>query len=52
MCRSHGAQFDISTGLCVAGPCVGAHLRSLAVRIEHGYVMLLDDPDTLAAQLA
>ena len=52
MCRSHGAQFDISTGLCVSGPCAGAHLRVIAVRIEHGYVMLVEDADTLAAQMA
>jgi len=52
MCRSHGACFDISTGLCVAGPCVGAHLRSLPICIEHECVMLADDPDTLATQFA
>jgi nitrite reductase/ring-hydroxylating ferredoxin subunit len=52
MCRSHGARFDISTGLCVAGPCAGAHLRSIAVSIEHGYIMLTDDPDVLATQYA
>ena len=52
MCRSHGAQFDISTGLCVAGPCAGAHLRSIAIRIEHDYIMLVEDPDVLAVRLA
>jgi nitrite reductase/ring-hydroxylating ferredoxin subunit len=52
MCRSHGALFDITTGLCVAGPCTGANLRSIAVRIEHDYIMLVDDPDVLAAQMA
>lgn len=52
MCRSHGACFDVTTGLCVAGPCVGAVLRSIAVRVEHGYVMLVDDPDALASQFA
>jgi nitrite reductase/ring-hydroxylating ferredoxin subunit len=52
MCRSHGACFDITTGLCVVGPCVGAHLRSITVRVERDYVMLVDDPEALAAQLA
>jgi nitrite reductase/ring-hydroxylating ferredoxin subunit len=52
MCRSHGARFDISTGLCVGGPCGGAYLRSIAVRIEHDYIMLVEDPDALAAQMA
>ena len=51
MCRSHGACFDIATGLCVHGPCVGRELRPIAVKIEHDYVMLADDPDKLAALL-
>ena len=50
VCRSHGACFDVSTGLCVAGPCVGAYLREIEVRIEHDYIMLVDDPDALAAR--
>ena len=52
ICRSHGALFDISSGLCVAGPCGGAHLPTISVRIEHDYIMLVDDPDVLAGQLA
>jgi nitrite reductase/ring-hydroxylating ferredoxin subunit len=52
ICRSHGALFDISSGFCVAGPCGGAHLRTISVRIEHDYIMLVDDPDVLAAQMA
>jgi len=52
MCRSHGARFDISTGLCVAGPCAGANLRRIDIRVEHDYLMLANDPDVLAAQLA
>ena len=52
MCRSHGARFDIGTGLCVIGPCAGAYLQGIAVRIEHDYVMLEEDPDALAARFA
>jgi nitrite reductase/ring-hydroxylating ferredoxin subunit len=52
MCRSHGACFDISTGLCVAGPCLGAYLRPIAVRVERDYIMLAEDPDRLAAEFA
>jgi len=52
MCRSHGACFDITTGLCVAGPCVGASLRPIEVRVANDYVVLTGDPDELAAQLA
>jgi nitrite reductase/ring-hydroxylating ferredoxin subunit len=43
LCSSHGAVFEIETGLCVAGPCAGARLRAIALRVERGYVMLADD---------
>ncbi len=35
MCAAHGALFEIATGLCAAGPCVGERLVRLTVR-EHG----------------
>ncbi len=34
MCASHGAQYEIDTGLCFAGPCVGKSLRSVDVEIR------------------
>jgi len=36
----HGALFEIDTGACVAGPCMGKALRALPVRVTQGYVML------------
>ena len=33
-CASHGAQFELETGLCVAGPCVGRALRSVSLRLQ------------------
>lgn len=39
-CQVHGALFDIGTGRCVAGPCVGQHLESIPVRILDGDLML------------
>jgi nitrite reductase/ring-hydroxylating ferredoxin subunit len=51
MCRSHGAQFDLSTGLCVAGPCPGAYLRPIPLQIVHDYILVGDDPDRLASLL-
>jgi nitrite reductase/ring-hydroxylating ferredoxin subunit len=37
-CHSHGALFDIETGECVLGPCLGQSLTqvSLAVSKEGG----------------
>jgi nitrite reductase/ring-hydroxylating ferredoxin subunit len=40
LCRSHGALFEIVTGLCVAGPCAGARLRRVPVEVVGGYVLL------------
>jgi nitrite reductase/ring-hydroxylating ferredoxin subunit len=38
MCSAHGAIFEIDTGLCVGGPCPGASLRRLPVRVAGGLV--------------
>jgi 8-oxo-dGTP diphosphatase len=34
VCRNHGALFEPSSGLCVAGPCEGEFLTSLPIRRE------------------
>lgn len=33
-CSTHGALFEIDTGLCVAGPCVGQGLKKLRLDTE------------------
>jgi len=38
LCASHGAQYEIDTGLCFAGPCVGKSLRSVDVEIRDDLV--------------
>jgi nitrite reductase/ring-hydroxylating ferredoxin subunit len=40
LCHSHGALFELTTGLCVAGPCAGASLRRVPVEVVGGYVLL------------
>lgn len=52
ICSSHGALFELATGHCVAGPCVGRGLQGIAVRVVNGAVMLEEDPDVLAARHA
>lgn len=42
LCSTHGARFEPLTGLCVAGPCAGARLRAVAVRLEGASVVLAD----------
>jgi nitrite reductase/ring-hydroxylating ferredoxin subunit len=44
VCHAHGAQFEIDTGRCVLGPCIGASLQRLAHRIDaDGDVLLTSE---------
>lgn len=36
LCTNHGALFRIEDGVCVAGPCVGAALSVIDVRVDNG----------------
>jgi len=45
LCSSHGALFEKLTGVCVAGPCAGRHLKPLPLKVESGYVLLSDEID-------
>ncbi|MEM8682078.1 MAG: Rieske (2Fe-2S) protein [Pseudomonadota bacterium] len=40
ICASHGAMFEIDSGLCVAGPCLGKSLRPVAVEVTDGEVFV------------
>ena len=40
VCAAHGASFELAGGECVAGPCRGAALRSIAVVVRDGAVWL------------
>lgn len=42
-CRAHGARYEPSTGLCVAGPCEGARLVRLQVVVRDGGLFVEDD---------
>jgi nitrite reductase/ring-hydroxylating ferredoxin subunit len=33
-CMTHGARYEPTTGLCDAGPCVGARLRKFTLRVD------------------
>jgi len=39
LCANHGAYFDIATGLCTRGPCVGKSLAVFPVRVENGDII-------------
>ncbi|MDZ7644293.1 MAG: Rieske 2Fe-2S domain-containing protein [Woeseiaceae bacterium] len=45
ICASHGALYEIGSGLCVAGPCTGKRLRGVDVEIVDGLVVV-EGPDS------
>lgn len=40
-CAVHDARFLIDTGECILGPCPGAHLEPLPIRVENENIYLL-----------
>jgi nitrite reductase/ring-hydroxylating ferredoxin subunit len=34
VCAAHGAQFEITTGLCTAGPCLGESLTRVPLQVR------------------
>ncbi len=48
ICASHGATYDIGSGLCVAGPGSGRTLRRVASEVRDG-VVFVTGPDTVRA---
>lgn len=40
VCSMHGAEFDIATGECLRGPCLGDRLEAVAHTIEDGVVLV------------
>lgn len=40
VCASHGALYEIDTGICTAGPCSGQQLAPVQVEIRAGNVVV------------
>lgn len=38
MCSTHGALFEINSGLCVSGPCTDKYLEVLETKVNGGTV--------------
>jgi nitrite reductase/ring-hydroxylating ferredoxin subunit len=45
VCATHGALFEPASGRCAGGPCAGAALWPLAVRVEDGRVIVSARPE-------
>lgn len=43
ICATHGALFAPDTGLCIAGPCQGACLQKIPLKLDAGNVALEHD---------
>ena len=44
VCSAHGAQFDIATGLCLLGPCLGQSLTRVPLAVDtDGNVFLVPE---------
>ena len=39
VCASHGAEFDIDSGLCLQGAALGLSLKRAPARIEAGWIV-------------
>lgn len=39
MCAMHGAMFEIETGRCIAGPCLGDRLFPFPVTVRDGNIV-------------
>ena len=44
VCQTHGATYEPLSGRCVAGPCVGASLKPLAVELRGEEIWFQDAP--------
>ena len=44
LCANHGALFEIDTGRCIAGPCSGQALTSVALEVKDAEVEITFDP--------
>ena len=40
ICASHGAIYEIDSGVCIAGPCPGKQLRRVDVEVRDGEVVV------------
>lgn len=43
-CSWHSALFDVGTGVCRGGPCMGARLTPWPVEIREGWILTAADP--------
>jgi nitrite reductase/ring-hydroxylating ferredoxin subunit len=40
VCAAHGAQFDIATGICTLGPCLGQRLQRVELVVDDNNILI------------
>jgi nitrite reductase/ring-hydroxylating ferredoxin subunit len=45
ICATHDARYEPDSGLCIAGPCIGASLTVLSVAEKNGLISLKNSED-------
>ena len=43
VCATHGAEFEIDSGRCVRGPCLGDRLEQVMIEIKDGTILVPED---------
>ena len=43
ICATHGAEFRIDNGLCLAGPCEGDRLEPVLIKVKDGTILVPED---------
>lgn len=43
VCATHGAEFEIASGACTSGPCLGDCLEAVMIRIDDGILLVPED---------
>ena len=38
ICGKHGSRFDVATGECIEGPCLGARLEAVRLSVQEGEI--------------
>jgi nitrite reductase/ring-hydroxylating ferredoxin subunit len=42
VCAAHGAQFDIATGVCTLGPCLGQRLEPVVLCVRDNEIYITE----------
>lgn len=50
VCAAHGAQFDIASGVCLLGPCLGQRLQPVPLQVDPAGDLYADVPGDLAGR--